>query len=195
MDELAYSLGVNTAFGLVSQGYKINDFESFLLGFKDLLDQKQLQLEPQKINDLISKEHHRIQKEMHAGVIEESKKFLDDNAKRKEVVVLPSGLQYEILVEGKGQKPKSTDMVTTHYHGTLPNGTVFDSSVKRGQPATFPVNGVIKGWIEALQLMPCGSKWKLFIPSDLAYGAQGAGGQIPPHQALVFEVELIDISK
>jgi FKBP-type peptidyl-prolyl cis-trans isomerase FklB len=98
-----------------------------------------------------------------------------------------------VLKEGNGPKPTATDKVTTHYHGTLIDGTVFDSSVERGQPATFPVNGVIKGWVEALQLMPVGSKWRLFIPSDLAYGEQGAGGSIGPNSALIFDVELISI--
>ena len=194
MNELSYSLGVNTAYGLAHEGYTIEDFESFLEGFKDLMLNKGLKMEPQNINETIQKEHARVQEEKHKGVIEESKMFLAENAKRKEIKVLASGLQYEVMVEGTGAKPKASDTVTTHYHGTLPNGTVFDSSVKRGQPASFPVNGVIKGWVEALQLMPCGSKWKLYIPSDLAYGAQGAGGLIPPHQALVFEVELLSIA-
>jgi FKBP-type peptidyl-prolyl cis-trans isomerase FklB len=121
-------------------------------------------------------------------------KFLTENGKRKGVVTLPSGLQYEIMKEGSGAKPKATDQVTTHYHGTLIDGTVFDSSVERGQPATFPVSGVIKGWVEALQLMPVGSKWKLYVPSDLAYGARGAGGKIGPHTTLIFEVELLSIA-
>ena len=104
-----------------------------------------------------------------------------------------SGLQYEILTEGNGAKPKAEDVVRVHYHGTLTDGTVFDSSVKRGQPAEFGVNQVIQGWVEALQLMPVGSKWKLFIPSDLAYGQRGVGDIIKPHSALIFEVELLGI--
>lgn len=194
MNELSYSLGVNTAYGLAHEGYSVEDFDSFLEGFRDLMLNKGLKLQPEIINETIQKEHARLQSEKHQGVIEESKTFLAENAKRKEIAVLASGLQYEILVEGNGPKPKATDTVTTHYHGMLPNGTVFDSSVQRGQPASFPVGGVIKGWVEALQLMSTGSKWKLYIPSDLAYGAQGAGGQIAPHQALVFEVELISIN-
>lgn len=121
------------------------------------------------------------------------KAFLEANKKNDGVVALPSGLQYQIIREGSGAKPKLTDTVTTHYHGTLIDGKVFDSSVKRGQPASFPVNGVISGWTEALQLMPVGSKWKLFIPSDLAYGERGAGADIGPGTALVFEVELLSI--
>lgn len=118
--------------------------------------------------------------------------FLSENGKRSEVVTLLSGLQYEILQEGEGQKPTLTSHVTTHYHGTLIDGVVFDSSVDRGAPATFPVNGVIKGWTEALQLMPVGSKWKLYIPYHLAYGEKGSSN-IKPFSTLIFEVELLDI--
>lgn len=119
-------------------------------------------------------------------------KFLADNAKRDEVVVLESGLQYEIISEGKGDKPAEDATVQVHYHGTLVDGSVFDSSVERGQPAEFPVNRVIAGWTEALQLMPAGSKWRLYIPQDLAYGAQGSG-RIAPYSALIFEVELLAV--
>ena len=121
--------------------------------------------------------------------------FLAQNAVRAGVKVLPSGLQYEVLVDGMGEIPKSTDKVKVHYTGTLLDGTVFDSSVQRGEPATFPVTGVIKGWVEALQLMKTGSKWKLFIPQNLAYGDRGAGGQIGPYATLIFEVELLGIEK
>ena len=119
--------------------------------------------------------------------------FLEVNSKRAEVISLPSGLQYEIMTNGTGAIPKASDKVKVHYHGTLIDGNVFDSSVSRGEPATFGVTQVISGWVEALQLMPVGSKWKLFIPSELAYGAQGAGQAIAPHSALIFEVELLDI--
>ncbi len=119
--------------------------------------------------------------------------YLAENAKRDEITVTASGLQYEILTEGNGDKPTASDTVRTHYHGTLIDGTVFDSSVDRGQPAEFPVNGVIAGWTEALQLMPKGSKWRLHIPYNLAYGERGAGGAIGPYAALVFDVELLDI--
>ena len=121
------------------------------------------------------------------------KEFLLENAKRDGVFTTVSGLQYEVLAQGSGASPKATDEVTVHYHGTLTDGRVFDSSVERGQPATFPVNGVIPGWIEALQLMNVGSKYKLFIPSDLAYGERGAGQMIGPNSTLIFEVELISI--
>ena len=120
--------------------------------------------------------------------------FLAANAAKPGVTTLPSGLQYEVITAGTGQKPTLRSSVTTHYHGTLPNGTVFDSSYQRGQPATFPVNGVIAGWTEALQLMPEGSKWRLYIPSDLAYGKRGAGRDIGPDAALVFDVELLKVN-
>ncbi|MBT4775078.1 MAG: FKBP-type peptidyl-prolyl cis-trans isomerase [Crocinitomicaceae bacterium] len=127
--------------------------------------------------------------------LQSGKDFFAENSKRKDVVTLASGLQYEIITEGNGPKPGPTDKVKTHYHGTLLNGTVFDSSVERGTPLSFPVNRVIKGWTEALQLMRVGSKWKLYIPSHLAYGERGAGAKIKPNAALIFEVELIEIEK
>lgn len=119
--------------------------------------------------------------------------FLEQNGQREEVVTLPSGLQYEVLAEGDGATPGPTSMVTTHYHGTLIDGTVFDSSVRRGQPASFPVNGVIAGWTEALQLMQVGDKWRLYLPPELAYGDRGAGGVIGPGATLIFEVELLEV--
>ena len=131
--------------------------------------------------------------EVASANLEAGRVFLDQNAKREEVVSLGSGLQYEVLVEGTGAIPVATDTVTTHYHGTLPDGTVFDSSVERGQPASFPVSGVIPGWVEALQLMPVGSKWRLFVPSELAYRDRGAGPGIGPNQVLIFDVELLTI--
>lgn len=121
--------------------------------------------------------------------------FLAENAKKDGVTVTESGLQYEVMVAGEGDKPSASSTVRTHYHGTLINGTVFDSSVDRGEPAEFPVNGVISGWTEALQMMPVGSKWKLTLPYSLAYGEQGAGGAIGPYATLVFEVELLEIIK
>ncbi len=123
----------------------------------------------------------------------EGEAFLAENAKRDEVTVTESGLQYEIITAGNGDIPTATSTVRTHYRGTLINGEEFDSSYSRNEPTEFPVNGVIKGWTEALQLMPVGSKWKLYIPYDIAYGAQGAGGAIGPYQALIFEIELLDI--
>lgn len=141
--------------------------------------------------DIVNKYFAELEEKMNAANIEAGKKFLEENKKREGVVTLPSGLQYEVITEGNvGRYAKATDQVQCHYEGTLIDGTLFDSSIKRGQPATFGVNQVIPGWVEALQLMPEGAKWKLYIPSDLAYGAQGAGEMIPPHSTLVFEVEL-----
>ncbi len=141
-----------------------------------------------------------LQQKMQARAEEEAKEagqsgiqYLEENAKREGILVTESGLQYEVLVEGNGEKPEASATVRTHYHGTFIDGKVFDSSVDRGQPAEFPVNGVIAGWTEALQMMPVGSKWRLHVPSDLAYGSQGAQGAIPPHATLIFEVELLDI--
>lgn len=134
-----------------------------------------------------------MQEEMLENNLKEGEAFLEENGKKDGVVTLPSGLQYEVLQEGSGVTPKATDKVKCHYHGTLLNGQVFDSSVQRGDPAVFGVNQVIKGWVEALQLMSVGSKWRLYIPSELAYGAQGAGNSIEPNSALIFDVELLGI--
>ena len=131
--------------------------------------------------------------EQHKDVVADGENFLAENAKKEGVVTLESGLQYEILTAGAGDKPSASSTVRTHYHGTLTDGTVFDSSVDRGEPAEFPVNGVIAGWTEALQLMPSGSKWRLTVPHNLAYGERGAGGAIGPFATLVFDVELLDI--
>ncbi len=192
MNKVDYSLGVNIAESLKQQGFKITHFQSFIEAFHDL-ESGQLKLSAEEVNSILSEEFQRVQAEQTKHLRTEGDVFLAENAKRQGVTVLPSGLQYEVIIEGNGRKPKITDQVTTHYHGSLPNGKVFDSSVQRGQPATFPLNGVIKGWTEALQLMNEGSKYRLFIPSDLAYGERGAGNDIGPHQALVFEVELIKI--
>ncbi|MCL3780639.1 FKBP-type peptidyl-prolyl cis-trans isomerase [Prolixibacteraceae bacterium JC049] len=127
--------------------------------------------------------------------LEKGKKFLEENKKKEGVITLESGLQYQVLKEGKGEKPGLTDKVKCHYHGTLIDGTVFDSSVERKEPMEFPVNGVIKGWTEALQLMPVGSKWKLFVPAELAYGERQAGEKILPNSTLIFEVELLEVAK
>lgn len=155
------------------------------------ISQQQIAAAFQAINEVMqAKEQERAQ--MAAKVGED---FLAANAEKEGVVVLASGLQYEILVEGSGEKPKADSVVQTHYHGTLIDGTVFDSSVQRGQPSSFPVNRVIAGWTEALQLMPTGSKWRLYIPQDLAYGAHGSGNKIAPYSALIFDVELLAIER
>ena len=146
-----------------------------------------------EVQNEVRKEQQEKTQEAAAKNKTEGDAFLAGNKKKDGIVTLPSGLQYKIMTEGKGPKPAATDTVVCNYRGTLINGTEFDSSYKRGEPATFPVGGVIKGWTEALQLMPVGSKWQLFIPSDLAYGERGAGADIGPNATLIFEVELISI--
>lgn len=165
-------------------------------GIRDAFDSKPSQIPNEEIGAAFQVIQAQIQKEEAAAAGEkagEGEAFLAENAKRDEVNVTDSGLQYEVMMSGTGEKPLASSTVRTHYRGTLINGTEFDSSYKRNEPTEFPVNGVIPGWTEALQLMTVGSKWKLFIPYQLAYGAQGAGGDIGPYQALVFEIELLDI--
>lgn len=194
IDSVSYSLGVNIGENIKAQFPDI-DLNNFETAIKDVLDnKKEPKISGANAQKVIQDFFKKQQAEASESVIEEGKKFLTDNAKRNEVTTLESGLQYEILKTGEGPMPSLNDQVTTHYHGTLIDGTVFDSSVDRGEPATFPVSGVIKGWTEALQLMSVGSKWKLFVPYDLAYGERGAGPQIGPFTTLVFEVELIKIN-
>jgi FKBP-type peptidyl-prolyl cis-trans isomerase FklB len=193
MDKLSYAIGMSMASNLVNSGLKQIDVESFVKAFTDVMDNATPSMSPQEANQLLQDFFSKRQDEMLSNNLEAGRAFLEENKKKENVTTLDSGLQYEILTEGKGAVPKATDSVRCHYHGTLLDGTVFDSSVQRGQPAVFGVNQVIKGWVEALQLMPVGSKWKLYIPSELAYGEQGAGGSIEPNSALIFEVELLGI--
>jgi FKBP-type peptidyl-prolyl cis-trans isomerase FklB len=193
MEKLSYALGMSMASNLMNSGLRQLDVESFVKAFTEIMNNGTPSLSPQEANELIQQFFSKKQDEMLGNNLEEGKAFLQENSKQENVVTLPSGLQYEILNEGSGEKPKATDKVKCHYHGTLLNGTVFDSSVQRGQPAVFGVNQVIKGWVEALQLMAVGSKWRLFIPSHLAYGEQGAGSSIEPNATLIFEVELLGI--
>lgn len=194
MDSLSYSLGILLGQNLQSQGFDTIDEQSLNAGIHDMLAGNEPKFSMEEANNIIQEYMQKKQEAKFQSNIEEGKAFLEANAQRGEVTVLPSGLQYEVLQAGEGQKPGATDKVTVHYHGTLIDGTVFDSSVERGQPATFGVNQVISGWTEALQLMPEGSKWKLYIPSDLAYGPRGAGPKIGPYSTLVFEVELLKIN-
>ena len=194
IDSVSYSLGVNIGENIKSQFPDI-DLKNFELAIKDVLDdKKEPKITAANAQKVIQDFFKKQQAKASGSIIEEGEKFLEDNKKRNNVITLESGLQYEILKSGEGPKPSLEDQVTTHYHGTLIDGTVFDSSVERGQPATFPVGGVIKGWTEALQLMSVGSKWKLFVPYNLAYGERGAGPQIGPYTTLIFEVELIKIN-
>ena len=195
-DKVSYGIGRQMGTQLKGNDFKGIDIELVLAGLADAYE---------GIEDLVGveemgKAYTEIQAQIQQEVAKEGEanialanEFLSKNAEREGVKVTDSGLQFEVLVEGKGEIPEATSTVKTHYHGTFIDGKMFDSSVERGEPATFPVNGVISGWTEALTMMPVGSKWKLFIPSELAYGSQGASGSIPPNTALVFEVELLEI--
>jgi FKBP-type peptidyl-prolyl cis-trans isomerase FklB len=193
MDSVSYSLGVLFAQNF-KNGEKVDiDATAMSKGFDDAVKGKET-ISAEKANQIFSSFMQAASQKKFAGNIDAGKKFLADNGKRAGVTTTASGLQYEIMKAGTGAKPLATDKVTVHYHGTLLNGKVFDSSVNRGQTIDFPVNGVIQGWQEALQLMPLGSKYKLFIPSNLAYGERGAGADIGPHETLIFEVELFKIN-
>ena len=194
MDSLSYSLGVLLGQNLQSQGFENIDEPSLTKGIHDMLAGNEPKVSMEEANTIIQQYMQKKQEAKFESNIAEGKAFLEANAQREEVTILPSGLQYEVLKEGNGSKPSATDKVTVHYHGMLIDGTVFDSSIERGQPATFGVNQVIKGWTEALQMMPEGSKWKLYIPSDLAYGPRGAGPKIGPYATLIFEVELLKVN-
>jgi len=198
-DKESYSFGYQFGQNLKSQGVDLN-LDIYTSGIRDALGGKEPRMSQEEIRATIGELQKRVmatrQKELKEKAemnLAEGKAFLDENRKKEGVKTLPSGLQYKVLVEGSGKTPKATDTVTVHYRGTLISGSEFDSSYKKGQPSTFQVNGVIRGWSEALQLMKGGSKWQLFIPPELAYGEGGAGGQIPPNSALIFEVELISI--
>jgi FKBP-type peptidyl-prolyl cis-trans isomerase FklB len=193
--KVSYALGMDIGKNLKDAHIDSLDIEMIAEGLRDVLKNNITKLTADQTQDVISSYLMRKKAEMSTKQQKAGLDFLAANAKRKGVITLPSGLQYEIITAGKGQKPTIDDKVTTHYTGTLIDGTVFDSSVERNEPATFPVGQVIRGWTEALQLMPVGSKWKLYIPSNLAYGDQGAGGVIGPNETLVFEIELLSISK
>lgn len=193
LDSASYSIGVNIAQNLKNQGVKELNYEALSKAICDVLESKDLLISEKETGDIVGEFMKETQERRIAENKSNGAAFLEENAKKSGITVTESGLQYEIITEGSGEKPKETDKVKTHYHGTLIDGTVFDSSVKRGEPISFPVNGVIKGWQEALQLMPVGSKWKLYVPYDLAYGERGAGGAIAPFSTLIFEVELLGI--
>lgn len=202
-EKLSYAIGLSIAQNIKQQGIS-DSIQADMINraINDVLKNQKPLMNPEEAQNVIQT---FFQAQQAKNAPEKSKDgaknaaegaaFLAENKKRAGVIELPSGLQYEVITAGTGEIPKATDEVTTHYHGTLINGEVFDSSVERGQPATFPVNGVISAWVEALQLMKTGSKWKLYCPSNLAYGSQGAGGKIGPNSTLIFEVELISIAK
>ncbi len=200
-DKVSYSIGFNIGNNLKKQSIDVSP-DLLSQGIKDALSGGKPLLTEQEMSETImafQKEMMAKQAERTKELAEKNKKegeaFLAENKKKEGVITLPSGLQYKVITEGTGETPKLTDFVTTNYRGTFIDGKEFDSSYRRGQPASFPVNGVIPGWTEALQLMKVGSKWQLFIPSSLAYGERGAGSDIGPNATLIFEVELISIKE
>ncbi|MCI6294881.1 MAG: FKBP-type peptidyl-prolyl cis-trans isomerase [Bacteroidales bacterium] len=193
MEKLSYALGMVIGHNLKGMGVKGLDAAQFGQAASAVIEGSATTLTDAEAQQLVSDFVQRQQAEAGKAVREDGERFLAENAKKEGVTVLPSGLQYMVLKEGEGKKPKATDKVKCHYEGTLPNGTVFDSSYRRGEPAVFPLNGVIAGWTEGVQLMAEGAKYRFFIPYHLAYGERGAGQSIPPYAALVFDVELIEV--
>ncbi|MCR5496822.1 MAG: FKBP-type peptidyl-prolyl cis-trans isomerase [Paludibacteraceae bacterium] len=193
MDKISYALGISMAGSLKRTGIKDLNIGELTRGISDVFSGKKPDMEPAEAQQILDQYFAKLQDEVDGQNKEIGDKFLVKNKEQKDVVTTASGLQYTIIQAGNGPKPKATDTVRCHYEGRLIDGTVFDSSYRRNQPADFPVNQVIAGWVEALQLMPVGSKWRLFIPSDLAYGEHGAGDVIRPNSTLIFDVELLQI--
>ena len=193
MDKFSYGLGMGIGQNLLSMGVKEMSIEDFVKGIKDILSGNNTEMTHAEAQKVVNEHFRKLSEEAYAANKAAGEKFLAENAKKQGIVTLPSGLQYEVIKEGNGKKPSATDRVQCHYEGTLIDGTVFDSSIKRGEPAVFGVNQVIRGWVEALQLMNEGAKWRLYIPYNMAYGENGAGEMIPPYSALVFDVELIKV--
>ena len=194
--QASYGIGFQMGQQLQSNPFDGLAIDAVVAGLKDAFAGQAPQVDNDTLRDAFGEIHKRMQAakdEASKAVIEEGTKYLEENAKRDEVTVTESGLQYEVVTEGDGETPDASSTVRVHYHGTLIDGTTFDSSYERGQPAEFPVGGVIKGWTEALQLMKAGSKYRLYVPHDLAYGEQGAGAAIAPYSTLVFDVELLDV--
>lgn len=195
LDSIAYSIGLSVAGSLKAQGLANINTNVLSRAINETLKGTKTALSPEQANQYIG-EYFQKQASVKGDANRQAgMKFLEENKKRATVTTTASGLQYEVLKMGEGPKPADTSRVKTHYHGTLIDGTVFDSSVERGEPVEFPVNGVIKGWQEALQLMPVGSKFRLFIPSDIAYGDRAAGSAIGPNSTLIFDVELLELLK
>ena len=193
MDKISYALGLSMGQNLMSSGVESLNYADLAEGIKDVVEKQKPQISYQEAQQVLNTFFQELEQRVAGAAKEAGEKFLAENAKREGVKTTPSGLQYEVLEATIGQKPKATDKVKVHYEGTLTDGTVFDSSYKRGEPITFGLNQVIAGWTEGLQLMSIGSKYKLYIPYQLGYGAQGAGGSIPPYAALIFTVELLGI--
>jgi FKBP-type peptidyl-prolyl cis-trans isomerase FklB len=192
-DSLSYSIGVQVAEYYKTMGVEKINTDYVAKAFHDVLNNKPLTISEDECSMNIQQKLQQFMTNKVSAVKEAGKKFLEEKKKRPGVITLPDGLQYEIITKGTGPIPKATDTVQANYKGTLINGEEFDNSYKRGQPLTIPVSAVIRGWTEALELMPVGSKWKLFVPSDLGYGDRGAGSAIPGGSALIFEIELLNI--
>ena len=193
MDKLSYALGMVIAENLKGLGANNVDTTDFAKAVADVLARKSTELTPIEAQTTVQEFMQKQEAERSKFMRKAGEDFLAENAKKDGVVVLPSGLQYTVLTEGTGAQPKATDQVKCHYEGRLIDETVFDSSYQRGEPAVFPLNGVIAGWTEGVQLMKEGAKYRFFIPYNLAYGERGAGNSIPPYAALVFDVELIKV--
>ena len=193
MDKFSYGLGMGIGQNLLSMGVQDMNVEDFVKGLKDVLTGAKPEMSHSEAQTVVNEHFRKLAEEAYTQNKAGGEAFLAENAKKEGVTVLPSGLQYEVITAGNGKKPSATDRVQCHYEGTLIDGTIFDSSIKRGEPAVFGVNQVIKGWVEALQLMQEGAKWRLYIPYDMAYGEHGAGEMIPPYSALIFDVELIKV--
>ena len=200
MDKLSYALGLGIGRQLAQMGAEQLSIDDFAQAIKDVVAGGQLKLDEAEAQVIVQEFFQKQEEKQRAAAAEmgnkakeEGEKYLAENAKKEGVVTLPSGLQYLVIKEGNGKRPKATDKVKCHYEGMLVDGTLFDSSVQRGEPATFPLNQVIAGWTEGLQLMTEGSKYRFFIPYTLGYGERGAGASIPPFAALVFDVELIEV--
>ena len=193
MDKISYAIGLSMGQNLMGSGVTSLEYADLAAGIKDVLEKNQPQISYQEAQQVLGKFFSELEEKIAGEAKAAGEAFLAENAKREGVKVTETGLQYEVLEATIGQKPKATDKVRVHYEGTLIDGTVFDSSYKRGESITFGLNQVIKGWTEGLQLMSIGSKYKLYLPYQLAYGERGAGANIPPYAALIFTVELLGI--
>ena len=193
MDKISYALGLSMGQNLMGSGVTSLNYQDLAQGIEDVLTKQQPKITYQEAQQVLGQFFQELEAKIAGAAKADGEKFLAENKKREGVQVTASGLQYEVLEATIGQKPTATDTVKVHYEGTLIDGTVFDSSYQRGESISFPLNGVIKGWTEGLQLMSIGSKYKFYIPYQLAYGERGAGQQIPPYAALIFTVELLGI--
>lgn len=195
LEKLSYSMGIFFGQSVSRQGMEL-DKAAFLQAVEDVLNKSELKLSKEEMQKILTDFQKKEQEELAAAASNNKKngeKFLNENKNKEGVKITDSGLQYKIIAAGEGEKPSATSKVVVHYRGTLIDGTEFDSSYSRGEPATLGVNQVIKGWQEALQMMPVGSKWQIYVPSDLAYGQRGAGSAIKPNSTLIFDIELLEI--